>query len=212
MKKILKKFFTPSRFPLKKSGEGFTLIELMVTIAIFTIISSVVIYQNSKFNSSVLLTNLSYQVALSIRQAQVYGLSSKQFAGQRGIGYGVYFDVQNPKQFIFFADTNNNKIYNSPGERISTTNIGQNNWIFNLCFKLAASFPCTRDIPSVSARIKANIVFQRPNPEPSLKDVGTTSGISQIKIILTPTNDSNTKRCVIVNSAGQISVKSGSSC
>ena len=56
---------------------GFTLIELLVSIAIFIIITSVAVWNNSQFNSTILLTDLGYEIALSVRQAQVYGITVK---------------------------------------------------------------------------------------------------------------------------------------
>ena len=105
MKKILEK--------------GMTLIELIVSIAIFTIITSVVIFNNSEFNSNVLVTNLSYEVALAIRQAQTYGLSVKNGADYP---FGVYFDLSgnpddltNGKSFLIFGDVNGDGVFYDQG-------------------------------------------------------------------------------------------------
>ena len=53
--------------------KGFTLVELLVTIVIFVIITGVVLVNSNKFDSSVLLHNFTYDVALTIKQAQTYG-------------------------------------------------------------------------------------------------------------------------------------------
>ncbi|MDO8492228.1 MAG: prepilin-type N-terminal cleavage/methylation domain-containing protein [bacterium] len=213
-------FIPPHFFSKKKNGGGFTLIELMITFAIFSIITTVIIWENSKFNSSVLLTNLSYQIALTIRQAQVYGLSSKQApGGSTQVGYGVFFDVSNSdqaKQFVLFADTNitggNLNTYQSSTETISTTLIGQNNQISNICFKKSSGSSCYSDIPQPVNDENATIVFKRPNPEPVLRNAASEAGISEIKIIISPINNSAIKRCVTISKYGQISVKGQSGC
>src|SRR3989344_6847475 len=82
-----------------KALRAFTLVELVVVLAIFTLISSVVLANHSRFNGSVLLGSLAYDIALSIREAQVYGLSVKQHTvagvGQFQIGYGIHFASNN---------------------------------------------------------------------------------------------------------------------
>ena len=56
---------------------GFTLVELLVAISIFTIITGVVLMQDNSFSSGILTSNMAYETALTIRQAQVYGVNVK---------------------------------------------------------------------------------------------------------------------------------------
>ena len=58
-------------------NKGFTLIELLVCITIFVIMTALLLFKYGNFNQSVLLTNLAYDTALTIRTAQNYGLSVK---------------------------------------------------------------------------------------------------------------------------------------
>lgn len=204
----------------RTSGKtGFTLIELMVTVAIFTIITTVVIYENSKFNSSVLLTNLSYQIALTIRQAQVYGVSSKKvtvgniIGSPYQLGYGVHFNVNSDsskKSFVLFADANNNGIFNA-SEEISRTVIGQNNNISTICFQRKGTLGEKCHPAGNGKNSEATIRFKRPNLEARIRDNSTTNLIEYVKIVVSPLNDATIKRCVIVRTNGQISVK-GTGC
>jgi prepilin-type N-terminal cleavage/methylation domain-containing protein len=93
-----------------KLNSGFTLVEMMVVMTLVTILATVIIFNHQKFNDNLELTNLSYEVALSLRQAQVYGVSVKEFKEgtteeQRfGTPYGVHFNSRTSvlqKQFIF---------------------------------------------------------------------------------------------------------------
>jgi len=217
----LKKYFTSRRVLLgRNKWRGFTLIELMVTISIFTVITTVIIYENSKFNSSVLLTNLAYKIALTIRQAQVYGVSSKKVtvggvtggsAYQRG--YGVHFNVNDPankKKFVFFADANDNGKYNV-GEEISITNIAQNQMVSTLCFKRGGPEICHHGQGN-GRHSEGTILFKRPSSDAQLSDKQDGNSLEQIKIVLSPINDTSIKRCVIVNAGGQIAVKGQNSC
>src|SRR3989344_3995148 len=73
------------------SLRGFSLIELLVVISIFSIISLVVLANHSRFNSSVLLGSLAYKIALSFRETQVYGLSVQGQSTNFQVGYGIHF-------------------------------------------------------------------------------------------------------------------------
>lgn len=58
-----------------ETKKGFTLVELMVSIAIFFIMTALLVANFGSFNSGVLLTDVAYDIALTLRTAQTYGLS-----------------------------------------------------------------------------------------------------------------------------------------
>ena len=66
--------------------KGFTLIELLVVIALMGIIYSVTLSNYAGLNKSVELKNTVYNVALSIRETQVYGINKKLAEGVIIIG------------------------------------------------------------------------------------------------------------------------------
>jgi prepilin-type N-terminal cleavage/methylation domain-containing protein len=94
---------------------GVTLIEMIVVVAIFALVSSVLLFNYSDFSTAVSLRGLSQEVALSIRKAQTYATSAQigALGGQSYPGYGISFSLQTPtgaayepdqKQFVLFAD------------------------------------------------------------------------------------------------------------
>ena len=104
---------------MKSSSQaGYTIIELLVVFAIISVIMLITLFQYSTFSSSTLLTNLTYEVALSIRQAQVYGLSVKGTKGGAAApysnatynaGYGIHLDAVHPSgnlitSMVLFTD------------------------------------------------------------------------------------------------------------
>jgi prepilin-type N-terminal cleavage/methylation domain-containing protein len=158
----------------KNQPRGFTLVELLVTITIFTILTGVVLFSQSKFNSSILLTNLAYDTALTIRQAQNYGINIKEYDAGLFLPYGVHFDISSDKSFILFAD----HIYYSNSEKISPYdgsisscdtahgcvnryNVKGGNSISNLCVYTTVD-PSEMGCRPVQ---KLDIIFQRPNPD-----------------------------------------------
>lgn len=106
----MKKFYSKLSF-----FKGFTLPELMISIAIIGIIVTIVTYNHKQFNSNLELTNVAYRVAVSIREAQVYGISVKEFTEAGGsrfdVPYGINFstsDWEAKKSYVFFGDSNPN--------------------------------------------------------------------------------------------------------
>ena len=74
---------------------GFTLVELIVVMSIATVIMTALIIQQSKWNDRLTVNTQAYELALMIRQAQIYSLGVREdMAGGGGfdVGYGVYFD------------------------------------------------------------------------------------------------------------------------
>lgn len=190
---------------LRNTNAGFTLVELLVTISIFVILTGIVLFSQSKFNSTILLTNLAYDTALTIRQAQTYGINIKNFSNtsvsdNNFLPYGVHFDQSANRSFILFADMDydfntkeSDSQYNGNGSDspdlslcqgdlgcVNRYNITRGNYILGLC--LNDSTNC--DLRSV------DIVFKRPNPEAIIHaiDVGGTDisidNISRVRIKL----------------------------
>jgi prepilin-type N-terminal cleavage/methylation domain-containing protein len=179
---------------------GFSLIELLVVIMIFTVISTVILANHSKFNSSVLLGNVAYDIALSLRQAQVYGLSTQQFSGQFQLGYGIHFS--NSTSYILFADIDKNRRYDSMVDSaVQTYTLGQGHSIQSFCgVRADGSHECSN---SASPITHLDIGFLRPNPDASLTSENSGEYSSAL---ITVQSASGETRSVSIQSTGQISV------
>lgn len=128
-----------------------------------------VLFQQSKFNSSTLLRSLSYSVALSVRQAQVYGTSVRGLLSGGsttfGSGYGVQFPAAGavPYQYYLFADSaggDGQRASNGSEDAIppSPFTIGRGYTVSRLCVRVGqGAVNCT---PTT-----LTVFFRRPNPE-----------------------------------------------
>ncbi len=184
--------------------QGFTLVELLVSISIFTLITTMAVLNHNQFNSSVVLTNLSYEIGLSIRQAQFYGISVKQASNavtaNFDSGYGIHFDLNNPKTYLLFEDVKPeggsiDHVYDE-GTDVSTEifNIGKGNRISRICLD---TIDCTKTVVDIS--------FVRPNPDAYIKAPGSI-GSTYNKAEICVSSIDSVYRKVVVESTGQISV------
>jgi len=184
------------------ANRGFTLLELMVSIGIMLVILSVILFSHRQFSDSLIITNLAYEVALSIRQSQTYGFSVKGVVDNGAqtfdAGYGVHFDgANNLSSYQLFADKNNNKIYDSDDINLETFNLERGSVVENIC--IISEGDC--DVASGVV----DIVFVRPNPDAFIRVGGGNTNEQGLVIKLRSSNGMN--RCVELMNTGQISIK-----
>ncbi|MCR4274958.1 MAG: type II secretion system GspH family protein [Candidatus Campbellbacteria bacterium] len=180
---------------------GFTLMELIVTVSIFALISTVVLVRNSQFDNEVLLADVAYDVALSIRQAQNYGIHVLGQGTNFDNAYGVYFEAgTDATTYKLFLDLDGNYAYSSsPEETLETFTLGRGFTVARLC-DFSTAKTCDSELEN------ANIIFERPNPDAIINTVsgGVTRALGAVGIeLVTPRGGS---RLVVVESTGQISV------
>jgi prepilin-type N-terminal cleavage/methylation domain-containing protein len=201
--------------------KGFSLPELIIVIAIFSIVTSVAMFNQSKLNGSTLLTNMAYEVGLAIREAQTYGISVRSgdsignFSGQ----YGAYFNTSTEtsrRQVIVFADGSipGNKadyMYDTGEERyVYEFESGKGNKISAICTGDLSGNACTDGIPGISESSVA-VLFKSPNPSALVSPVieGQDARLTPVYIVVSSA-DGDDCRVVIVEPTGQVRVEDAS--
>lgn len=182
----------------RMAQSGFTVIELLVTMGIFLMLTGVVLANYRTFNTNALFANASEDVVLALRQAQVYGASTKGHpalcsGSSFDCPYGVHFSTTDSHLIRIFVDVNGNKIYDSGEQFGDVIQWGNNISITSL---QCGTLPCTSGM---------DVTFKRPNPDAYITDSSGASN-DQGVIILTDTNTTKTVTTTIT-SAGQISVQ-----
>ncbi len=76
---------------------------MVVVLAIITIISGVVLSSQTSFNKTLVLANTAYDIALTVRSVETFGISSSGLS-VNGVGYGLHFDTDSPTSFTLFKD------------------------------------------------------------------------------------------------------------
>jgi prepilin-type N-terminal cleavage/methylation domain-containing protein len=93
-----------------KREAGFTLPEVIITVLIMSVITSIVVSGQAKYSEGTILSNSTSNIALDLRQAQVYGVSVREFqpgTNEFSAGYGLSFSIMNPSEktaYISFGD------------------------------------------------------------------------------------------------------------
>jgi prepilin-type N-terminal cleavage/methylation domain-containing protein len=167
--------------------QGFTLIEFVVIISIFAIMATVALFNFSGFRSNVALNNLSHDIALTLRQAQVFGWAGQTVsldASGNPTRYadGVYFKFDGAsyaKEFILYAKggtTSSGREYyiddpQTSDQTIDTIKIQGPNHISDIRMAVA---PQDLEIDhttglinsgSVPIATSVSVAFSRPRPE-----------------------------------------------
>mgnify|MGYP001602117617 CR=1 FL=1 len=189
---------------IRNSGTlgGFSLVELSVSVFIFTLVTGIVLANFPSFSSKIALENLAHEIALAVRQAQVFGIASREFGAGSGIfpGHGVRFERALDTTFLLYADTDKNKKYTGISELLETFIIRGGNRVSAVCGFLTPASPCTSlDI--------LDIVFVRPDPEPTLtgKVENAEAAYSYATITIESARGGTQK--VVVWSNGQIAIQ-----
>lgn len=216
---------------MKQPGTaGFTLVELMVTAAIFVFMTALIVARYGSFNQGTLLTNTAYDMAMTIRLAQTYGTSvaqttnanynspSSSFSNNFSSAYGIEVtgatDPQDdagpagtrPTQFALFQDANLNGVYD-PGESVLKY------YQFKGGAQVTGIQYCTGSgCTNNNTYAFVDITFKRPNPEPVIyaSPSLTSNSIQQLTggyLMLTITSaDRSASHNVVIQSNGEISV------
>lgn len=200
---MFKKIFT-------HGSEGFTMIEMVVSVGIFVVMTTIILANYQKFLNTVSISTLASEIAVSIRQAQVYGQNVREFgAGSNTFpSYGVFFDSNTTDSFVLFADVaDGNKQYNgiacgiTGSECLEKFKIQSRASIAQLCGNMKTG-------PSECGLSSLNIAFTRPNPDASI--IGVSGGISKIysdaEIVLSAIGGT-AEKTVVVWASGQIGVE-----
>ncbi|MFA5840699.1 MAG: type II secretion system protein [Candidatus Paceibacterota bacterium] len=144
-------------------NRGMTYVELIVVLSIFSVLSSVAIFNYSGFQARVDIKNLASDIAIKVVEAQKSALagvlppSGFNFIPTWKPSYGVYFDITTQSQFVYFVDLNNFNGYEpSNNETLDTISITKNNTISSL--EACYAVPC---VPTSLNNLA--IYFSRPN-------------------------------------------------
>ena len=202
----------------------------MVVLAIILTITGVVFTNQSSFNKTIVLANTAYDIALSLRSAETYGLGSRVVGGVVNTGYGMHFDIANPKSFTLFADTfptpstssichpttdsaapdaqSGNCGYElNQDALVMNYVVGNGITISDFCAYTSSGWSCAAN----GSLHTLDIVFSRPNPDPFMSANGAYSGAAPVTAAcITVSSPLGGSRFVSVAASGEITANAAS--
>jgi hypothetical protein len=156
---------------------------MTVVIAIIGTITVIALSSQSTFNRSLVLTDTTYSVAFSAREAQSFGSASRAFNTVRNPGYGIHLDKSLPTSYLLFADVANGgsplpgcplgtagtpdakpgdcRFDSTTDGTVQTFSFGHSFKIKNFCGVNGATKKCSDD--SSGALSTLDVTFTRPN-------------------------------------------------
>ena len=89
---------------------GFGLIELMVSISIVVLVTSIILARHDSYNGAVLLRSQAYDIALKIREVQMQAVSAIGQGAEFRTRLGVCFNTSWDNYYLVFADIDNDGV------------------------------------------------------------------------------------------------------
>lgn len=199
----------------KERNQGFTFVELLVVMGLVVVLISVVVSQNRTGAARIMFDDIAYRVALSVRQAQSYGISAREYGevggGSRSFcnGYGLHFDLAAPTRYAIFSDPGIVSAtficagvggeYDVGDPILETFLLRGGVRLTEVCYwNSVGTKLCNPGITSL------DIAFSRPNPEPIIAgDVSNRQACIGLNLSGVGT------RSILVRLTGQISIVEG---
>jgi prepilin-type N-terminal cleavage/methylation domain-containing protein len=223
------------KFFLIQKNKGFTLIELMVVLTIFIIVTTMVVFDYGSYRSEASIANLTSDISLSIRRAQSYAIGAQNLSSNFSYGYGVHFSTDptvtpaqvkngasSNKAFVLFTDVSKNSKYDSAGTVVcnasSVTALNECSEVLNITTtdQISALYTNQDFAHPLAPKDMIDIMFLRPNPDAYFcyKPAGsslcanTSTSISSVTIEVSSLKlNPLIKKDITVWSTGQISVQ-----
>ncbi len=173
--------------------EGFTLLEMLVVLAIIMVVTLVAITSQNSFNKTLILSNTAFDIALSIRSAAAYGLGSRGVSlgtANANAPYGLNFVTNTPTSYTLFADTMpnacagqlpncriGNGVYTASSDiRIESYSLNNGIRVSDMCVVSGSTKLCANSGQGIGIT-SLDITFSRPNSDPIITANGASSPI-----------------------------------
>ncbi|MFA6416339.1 MAG: prepilin-type N-terminal cleavage/methylation domain-containing protein [Candidatus Paceibacterota bacterium] len=194
------KFSSSKKFKNKKFTTGFTLIEMVVVIGIFVIVTGIILANLPSFRRSSSLDLAAQEVAIQVRGAQVYAMST--VAGQAGSTGNIFSYILNIPAVGSSASKAFKLCYCGGSDSnicVNACNSGANkieNYLLTGQPYFSAYKTYNSGVWSI-ASTPINLIFKRPNG-----DLENSPGAHCILL----TDSTADTRAVVVKKGGQITV------
>ena len=193
-----------------RNEKGFTLIELIVAIAIIGILSGIGFVALRAGGSQLALDRAAHQVAQDIRRAMGYTLEARPDPGlctganEKFIGYGIRFHyVNTPTSYMIFANCKNTSNDKEIVKELETVNLDKGVKVSNIQFTPG---PVGDPTPFRGTRIS----FRPPDPTTQISWDHTNNNVNErdeVALTLQLEGNPSQTRTVTVTNKGVIEIQ-----
>lgn len=191
-------------------SRGFTLLELLVVLAIFAVLTVITASNYNSFTNDTILTNMAYEMALSVRETQTYGIAvSNRSAANFDNPFGINFSLEGLTEtqvYHLFEDNDSDNEYSDPGFCFTDDDYCHKPYTLQRSIVIDSLY-----VEDSTCHLVDNldITFNRPNPEPIIKgDSYENQSLAQIEL----KSPEGRSRYVFIRQNGQIYVDSSPIC
>lgn len=208
-------FFSKGKTKTHNHRAGFSAIEMLVVTGIIVIVSSVVLANVSGFRNKTTLDLIAQEIAISIREAQVFGIATRAVGEGEFPAYGVYFSLLDSvggqsgasKKFVLFADLAG--LASQPGNRVyDASNCGNDQGECVEELSLSGPFAvvdlCVDDYCDLD---ELSISFKRPFPDALICPDNAPDLCEGQKATIVVASETGDQKEIVVWNNGQIAVQ-----
>ncbi|MCE9628917.1 MAG: type II secretion system GspH family protein [Candidatus Vogelbacteria bacterium] len=197
---------------ITKNKQGFTLVEMMVVIGIFLIVTGVILINVPNFREKTSVDLVAQDIAVTIRSSQVFGVGTRALNGNL-VAYGVSLSTDPDKKgrFVLFADLPTIDYKYTPGSETTcgqSTTECQSEYSLN-GFTISDIYIYKAD-GIIEPQSQVDISFERPKSNPRFcVDEGENcpdNSISKVEIVVESLKEKK-RKVVAVYANGQIAVE-----
>ncbi len=183
-----------------KTSKGFTIIEIVVVIAIILVIFTISIANFPAIKLQFALLRTTYKFAQDLRTAQNLALSANQYSNPTGqcskvAGYGIYIYTPQNQQYSMYADNN-------------TSGNANNQYDSGDCFaqQIISTEPGVV-IKKICNVVGSNVSIDFSPPDPTTTITTLAAGQTEVDVVFALSSDLTQTKTVAVNTAGLIEVE-----
>jgi len=220
---------TSTSQPYTSTKTAFTIVELLMVMAIMFIMTYLSLANYNRFGREVELENAVYELALTIRQAQFFGINRNEQFGETFDDpqpYGIYFNLDateeeiDDESFMMYIDQDQNKLFdtadntygggeactiNFSDECIDTYQFTRSSYSYDICVGTDEG-DCTSVSDLGGGSRELHISFKRPDPDATIRRNSATPAYAYAKITLRSPIVDIPEKSVSVGAAGLISI------
>ncbi len=188
-----------------KNNKGLTLVELLVTIGVFIIISSMAVISHRSASGAQKLKMSAQKLASDIRKMQSFVLNLQEHHGgfpDGGWGIVLYNNAGEEDHYILFADSDGDTVYDDDGTEL----------YMDIKLPVGIKFSAWKgDGVDISSNSRLVASFQPPDPSVTLcrsqNNNNCTTDVFDIVELVLSNNDNSITRTIEINKYGLIDVQ-----